>query len=139
MRLKSSIGLICLCFECIACSRASTPTSKSDLLKELQTVQSWAATAQFTADAWLHQTVPESYANRSLQKASQEMHRELTHLSSPGQPQLLSAARQLADTTDRLSVAIAHHDRDTVLQHSQQLGLERQQLSALSQSLEKQP
>jgi Tfp pilus assembly protein PilP len=68
-----------------ACSRSS---SHEKLVKSLQSVQSWTATAQMVGETWQQGNVPEAYAEQTLKKSQEEIARETKDLteSSVQQP-----------------------------------------------------
>ncbi len=119
-----------------ACSNKS-PTD--DLAKELETVTSWAATAQMTADAWLHGSVPRVFAKQTLSKAQTKLHEEtdtLAHSSTnPSQRRtILENLQRLESIVSQMSTAVEHEDHTVMTQQLKQLSTQQQTLSALAKA-----
>jgi uncharacterized metal-binding protein len=80
MQLKRQIGLLnnigsslLLLTLMTACSGKS---EADKLTKELQTVTSWAATAEMTGEAWIQGNVPTAYAKQTLSTAQKKLHKQ---------------------------------------------------------------
>jgi len=131
LRVKSLLLLLLL----TACSSKS---SADDLTKELQTVTSWAATAQMVGDAWSHGNVPTLYAKQTLSKAQQKLHQEtdtLAHSSTLTQHRtLLAQLQRLASIVGQMSIAVEQKDHVAMSQYLKQLSTQEQTLSTLAKT-----
>ena len=111
--------------------------------KELQTIDSWTATAHLLADKWLQGAVPNVYTRQTLQKVEQNLQQEANTLTKADlvrqYPDLPTQLQQLQQSVHLLSAAIAQGNRATVTQKVQQLIAQEQELYRLTNSLEAQP
>lgn len=96
-------------------------------------MESWAATAETVGDAWTRGHVPTAYAEQTLKKTQEELHKEADKLrkaqaSSDMQEQL----KRLEDTVGRMSEAAKKQDSQTMTQQMQQLARQKQTMSKLA-------
>jgi hypothetical protein len=98
----------------VACGSKST----AERIAEHDRVRvSWEQTARFAGTEWIDRAVPEAYATRTLERASEELRSEGDALRKDDIPDQdrarlrdsLNAARSLADTLER---AIRARDRE---------------------------
>src|SRR4051812_44840225 len=79
-------GLMLLCFALtISCRERS---SSVELKDEMETVSSWAATAQMVGEEWTRGSIPAAYAQRTLRTTLETFEREtesINKLSAAGQ------------------------------------------------------
>jgi hypothetical protein len=81
---------------------------------------SWEQTTRFVGAQWARRAVPDAYAARTLQRASEELRSDSEALSKEALPaeelarlhQALSVVRERADSLAR---AVRAHDRDAVI------------------------
>ncbi len=121
-----------LLLELAACSRSS---SHEKLLKSLQTVQSWTATAQMVGETWQQGAVPDAYAEQTLKKSQEEIARETKDLTEPS----AQKTQQIQETIQKLIAAVKHRQKGTIAAPLQQLSTQHQQLNTLLKAQEKQP
>jgi hypothetical protein len=117
----------------IGCSNQS----KSDkLVKELEAISSWTATAQMVGETWTQGTVPQTYAKQTLAKTRQELAKEAQMLSQPElarqQPQLPKRIRQLEQIVQQMTIAIEQNNKPAIARQIQQLNATQQQLDELA-------
>ena len=115
-----------------ACSHSS---SHEKLIKSLQTVQSWTATAQMVGETWQQGTVPDAYAEQTLKKSQEEIARETKDLTESSVRQ----TQQIQQTLQQLIAAVNQHQKDAIAAPLQQLSTQHQQLGILLKAQEKQP
>lgn len=131
--VKLSLLLLTLLTAC------SSKFSADDLSKELETVTSWAATAQMVGEAWIHRSVPTVYAKQTLSKAQEKLHKEtdtLAHSSTnPRQrDSILQHLQRLESTVSQMSMAIEQKDHTAMTQQLKQLATQEQTLKALAKT-----
>ena len=109
-----------------------------DVTKKLETVTSWAATAQMTGDAWIHGSVPTAYAKQTLSIAQKELHKEtntlFTSTNSTQRRTLVEHLQRLETTVNQMSTAVAQGNHTALAQQLKQLSAEKQTISTLGQS-----
>lgn len=131
MRFRQLISLVLLLL-LSACSSKSS----GDESQELETIMSWAATAQMAGIAWSQGNVPTVYAQQTLSQARAKLHKEtdnLTH-SSTNPTQLhpiLKQLRLLEASVSQMSQAVKQKDYTAMSQHLRQLSTQKQALSTL--------
>lgn len=111
-------------------------TSSSDAAKELNTISSWAATAQMVAEAWMQGSVPEVYAKQTLEKTQHELDNErktVENQLAQQTPQLPQQLQHLDEAIQQLTIAIDHKDKRAIAQPLHQLEAIQHQLKTLSQ------
>lgn len=113
----------------------SSKSSSDELNKELQTVQSWAATAHLVGDTWLRGDVPTAYAKRTLSTTQKELQNELNNLSQKAPPQsrstLIAQLQRLQGTVQEMSKAVELKNSTAMKQQIQELSTEEQALGKL--------
>lgn len=134
--LRNAFSLISLFFPLLlliqlaACSSQST---KDELAKELKTVESWAATAETVGDAWTRGHVPTAYAEQTLKKTQEELHKEADKLrKAQASTDMEEQLKRLEDTVGRMSEAAKKQDSQTMTQQMQQLARQKQTMSKLA-------
>jgi hypothetical protein len=140
MRSQRLSSLLLLLVALTSCTR-----SPADQLKtELQTIISWAATAQMAGEAWLKGNVPHAYAAQTLRTAEESLQEELKTIeeqpseaspaqgSSTLQASLAARGRGLVQLIDRMRAAIESRDESTVAQLLKQLEREEQAVKMMS-------
>lgn len=115
-----------------ACSNQSSTEST----KDLQTVRSWAATAQMTGDAWTRGVVPTAYAKQTLSTAQKKLHEETDNLAqlsidTTQRRTILEHLQRLEMTVNQMSTAVAQEDHTAIAQQLKQLSTQEQKLSTL--------
>ena len=115
-----------------ACSRSS---SHEKLVKSLQTIQSWTATAQMVGETWQQGKVPDAYAEQTLKKSQEEIDREANNLTDSSMQQI----QQIQQTLQQLIAAVKHRQKDAIAAPLNQLSTQHQQLDTLLKAQEKQP
>lgn len=116
----------------VACSSSPTPQK---LVKSLQTVQSWTATAQMVAESWLKGTLPNAYAEQTLEKSQAEITKETKELTDAS---LQQHSQRILQTLYQLTVAVKHHQKAMIAAQVERLSTQRQQLAADLKAQEKQ-
>jgi cob(I)alamin adenosyltransferase len=133
LRAKSLLLLLTLLTAC------SSKSSADDLTKELETVTSWAATAQMVGDAWSQGNVPTVYAQQTLSQAQQKLHQETDTLAqsstSTQRHYVLEQLQRLESTVGQMSTAVEQKDRVAMSQHLKQLSTQEQTLSTLAKTV----
>lgn len=124
-------------------SACSNKSPAKELSKHLQTVTSWAATADMTGEAWIGGNVPTVYAKQTLQKAQQEITKETTTIkklaSSQNNQQLLEQLKSLNQTVAQMSTAVEQENQTVLAQQIQQLLIKKQALSTLTKTISGKP
>jgi outer membrane murein-binding lipoprotein Lpp len=108
--------------------------SKSDRLKkEIETVNSWTATARMVVESWTRETVSTTYAKQRSTKTQQELAKEQETVSKnfSGQPQLTKQIQQLERIVQQMSSAIEHKNKTAIIEEIQQLDATQQQLARI--------
>ncbi len=144
MHLKRQIGLLnkiggslLLLTLLTACSGKS---EADKLTKELQTVSSWAATAEMTGEAWMQGNVPTAYAKQTLSTAQKKLHKQteaIARLSyDPTQlSRILEHLQLLESTVGQMSTAVEQKDRTALARLDADITQQLQQLSSQKQSI----
>lgn len=134
IQIKSLLLLLTLLAGC------SNKSSKDELTKELQTVTSWAATAQMTGDAWSRGSVPTAYAKQTLSTAQEKLHEEtdtlLTSTDSTQRRTILEHLQRLETTVKQMSRAVEQGDHAALAQELKQLSTQEQIISTLGRQNE---
>lgn len=130
-KIGGSLLLLTLLSACNSKSRAS------ELTKQLQTVTSWAATAQMTGEAWIHGNVPTVYAQQTLSTAHKKLHKETETIAQssydPTQRRtILEHIQRLESTVGQMYWAVEHKDRTAIAQHLRQLSTQKLSISTLA-------
>jgi len=137
LRFPYSVLLVAILTAC------NSQSSSINAKKELQTIDSWTATAHLLADEWLRGAVPNIYAQQTLQKVEKNLQQEADTLTKGNlvrkYPNLPTQLQQLQQSVHFLSAAIAQANRATVTQKVQQLSTQEQEFHRLRNSLEAQP
>lgn len=133
LRLFSLLFLLKLLTAC------SSQSSTNELAKELQTVKSWAATAEMVGDAWIRGNVPKAYAKQTLEKTQEELKNETDTLSklsieSSQRDTVLEQLKRLENTVGQMSKAVEQKDQKLIAQQIQQLSLEEQMIDKLAKT-----
>lgn len=115
-----------------ACSRSS---SHEKLVKNLQTIQSWTATAQMVGETWQQGAVPDVYAEQTLKKSQEEIAKETKDLTESSVRQ---QTEQIQQTLQQLTAVIQHHQKGASAAPLQQLSTQHQQLNTVLKAQEKQ-
>jgi hypothetical protein len=120
-----------------------TQPSTQDLAKELQTITSWAATAQMVSQAWLQNRVPVVYAKQTLRKVQDNLQIEFNTLAKVTPLQHRVAAfdrvKQLQHTIQQIETEIERQDRTALAQNLQVLSNRKQAIQTLIQVNGEQP
>ena len=112
-----------------ACSSQS-PGEKTT--KSLQSIQSWVATVRMASIAWNQHTIPAVYAQQTLDKAQQEIHKESQTVAQASIPAVESSLlNQIETTIQQMAIAIEQGDRSTVSRGIEQLDSEQRAMRAL--------
>ncbi|QIR35897.1 hypothetical protein HCG51_03405 [Tolypothrix sp. PCC 7910] len=112
----------------------SNQYAKADLNKEIKNVSSWSATAYMVGDAWIHDNVPDEYAQTTLKKAQEEILKEkasIEKIPKNDKSGILDKVLQLANKTEKISTAIAQKNRTQVQKSLSELAVESQSLKQL--------
>ncbi|MDZ7962932.1 MAG: hypothetical protein RMY34_34560 [Aulosira sp. DedQUE10] len=112
----------------------SSKSSQEDLTKDIKNVSSWSATAYMVGDAWIHDAVPNKYAQATLKKAQTEILTErdsIVKIPTSDKSVLLTKVLILADKTEKISTAIAQKNRSEVRKSLAELAVESQALKKL--------
>lgn len=122
----------------------SSKSGADKLTKELQTVTSWAATAEMTGDAWMHGNVSTVYAKQTLSTAQKKLHKQTETLfkssSDPTQRRmLLDRLQRLESTVGQMSRAVEQKDRTAIAQQLRQLSTQKQTISTFAKTAGGQP
>jgi hypothetical protein len=125
--LMKRVLLTSLLLVMTACS-SSTPQEK--LTKGLKTILSWSATAQMVGQTWQQGTVPQQYAQQTLEKSQQEINKEVQDLSAP--PALRQSLQQLQQTIQHMTLVIKQGDKAAIDAPLRQLATEQQQLGTFA-------
>ena len=116
-----------------ACSSQS-PGEKAQ--ESLQSVQSWVATVQMASHAWEQHKIPTVYAQQTLHKAQQEIHKEIRALTKVDVPTSeISLLKQIEMTTEQMAIAIEQNDRSAITHGIEQLTSEQRAIHALMSHL----
>ena len=107
-----------------------SPSSSHDqLVKTLKTVQSWTATARMVGETWQQGSIPDLYAQQTLEKSQQEIAKETKDLTdSPALPRQIY---QLQQTLQQMTTALKQHRKAEIATPLVQLATEQQQLETL--------
>ncbi|MGB8508632.1 MAG: hypothetical protein WCD76_09515 [Pyrinomonadaceae bacterium] len=115
--------------------------SPSDELKaEMQTVSSWAGTAQMVGEEWTRSTVTAAYARRTLETAVEAFEQETKALNelSVASPELraewLTRLEKLKQSTMQMQQGIEQGDRGRVVEEIERLKMENQAIQTSLQS-----
>lgn len=133
--LTRSVTVFVLLMMLTSCS---TQSPVDQQVKELQTVQSWAATAHMASDAWTNNTVPTAYTKRTLQTAQQSIQDSLdtlTQKASAPAP-ILADVRTVAQVVGEMGAAVERGDRAALQQQTAQLAAQEQTLGTLAKQVE---
>lgn len=135
MQSRQVKNLLLLLTLLTACSSKS---SGDDFSKELETVTSWAATAQMVGDAWIHDKVPTAYAYQTLSKAQKKLQEEtekLAHSSTdPKQHNIIQNIQRLESTVGQMSKAVEQKDCNAITKQLKQLSTQQQTLNTLAKT-----
>ena len=115
-----------------ACTHSS---SHEKLIKSLQTIQSWTATAQMVGETWQQGTVPDAYAEQTLEKSQEEIAKETKDLTESS---IQQQTQQIQQTLQHLTDAIKRHQKGEIVAPLQQLSTQHQQLETVLKAQEKQ-
>lgn len=108
-----------------ACSRSS---AHEKTVKSMKTIESWAATAQMVGETWQQGSLPDAYAQQTLQKSQEEITQEVKGLTdSPS----LSLLQPLQQTLQQMITTVQQHQKAAIVSCLQQFSHQRQQLDAL--------
>lgn len=129
-----------LLFVILFIASCSSKNSPEELTKELDTVSSWAATAQMVSEAWIHEAVPTNYAKQTLKTTQKQLQKETDKLSelsmSPKQRRtVLEALEQLKTTVSQISAAVEQKNRSALAKLVADLATQIKQLSTEEQSI----
>ncbi|MEG4024179.1 hypothetical protein [Microcoleus sp. S13C4] len=108
------------------CSQSS---SHDKLVKTLKTVESWTATARMVGETWQQGSIPDLYAQQTLEKSQQEISKETKDLTDP--PALPRQIYQLQQTLQQMTTAVKQHRKAEIATPLVQLATEQQQLETL--------
>ena len=131
--------LILLCLALSISCRARSPIV--ELKDELETVASWAATAQMVGEEWAGDAIPEAYARRTLRSASETLEQEtatingLTAIRQELRTQWLDRMEELKQSLLRMQQGIDEGNRARVEEETGKLKASHQQLQATLQRL----
>lgn len=122
----------------------SSKSSVDELTKELQTVNSWAATAQMVGDSWIRGVVPTAYAKQTLSTAQKELQKETGTLFkasiAPSQYRtILEHLQRLQSTVGDMSKAVEQGDKTALAQQLKQLSTQKRTISQLDMPVGGQP
>lgn len=115
----------------VSCSNKS---AKEDVSNDIQNVSSWSATAYMVGDAWIHDNVPNKYAQTTLKKAQEEILKEkesIEKIPTNNKSGIVDNVLRLADKTEKISTAIAQKNRSEVQKSLSELAVETQALKQL--------
>lgn len=115
----------------------SSKSSADELTKKLQTVTSWAATAEMTGDAWIQGNVPTVFAKQTLSLAQEKLHKETEKIAQlsidPMQHRtILENLMRLESTVGQMSTAVEQKDRTAIAQQLKQLSSQKQAIDTLA-------
>lgn len=119
---------------------ACSGTEADKLTKELQTVSSWAATAEMTGEAWMQGNVPTAYAKQTLSTAQKKLHKQTETIAQlsydPKQlSRILEHLQLLESTVAQMSTAVEQKDRTALARLDADITQQLQQLSSQKQSI----
>lgn len=134
--LMRSIGSLVL----LLLTACTSKSSSDDVLKELQSVKSWAATAHMVGDAWKRGAVPTAYAKQTLAKTQKELKKEVDSLSESSidkekRASIIKSIFSLQVTLTQMSTSIEHKNYQALTQEIQQLSAQEQNMTKLAQNL----
>lgn len=134
LKLNKIAGSLLLLTVLTACSGKS---EADKLTKELQTVTSWAATAEMTGEAWMQGNVPTTFAKQTLFSALQKLHKETETIAQlsydPTQRRtILEHLQILESTVGQMSIAVEQEDRIAIANQLQQLSTQKQKIIILA-------
>lgn len=121
----------------LVCAACSQQTSSEKLVKPLKTVQSWTATARMVGETWQQGTIPDTYAQQTLEKSQQEIAHETKALTAPYA--LQQSLRQLQQTLQKMTVDVKQQHKAEIATSLQQLSKQQQQLDAFVRAQGEQP
>ena len=117
----------------ICLTSCTSKSSSEEVNKEIQNVTSWSATAHMVGDAWIHDVLPQKYAEETLKKSHEEIVKSRDNIvkiqtSQQGSQQpksvLLSEVSILASKTEKISIAVAQTNREEVQKSLKELEAE---------------
>lgn len=140
LKLNKIAGSLLLLTVLTGCSG----TEADKLTKELQTVTSWAATAEMTSEAWMQGNVPTAFAKQTLSTAQKKLHKQTETIAQssydPAQRRtILEHLQSLESTVGQMSIAVEQEDRIAIAQQLQQLSIQEQTVIILANTAGKQP
>jgi TolA-binding protein len=117
--------------------------SSAQLSKELQTVTSWAATANMVDHTWIQGAVPTVYAKQTLQTAQQELQKEISTLREPqsftatkqNRVALLEHLHRLQQILEQMSTTVDQGNSTAMPQQLRQLSMEAQKIDMLAKAI----
>lgn len=126
---------------------ACTQSPTDELATELQTVESWTATAHMAGDAWVRSAVPTAYTKQTLQTAQKELKKEADTVvqlqpapdTTPSRAALLKELQHLEQMLEQMSAAVEREDRTAMAEQLRQLVAEEQAINALAKAAGGQP
>ena len=127
------ILLVSLLVLLAACGRSS-PNEK--LVKALKSIKSWTATAQMVGETWQQGSIPDIYAQQTLEKSQEEIAKETKGLTNPS---LLQQLQPLQQTLQQMTEDVKQNHKIAIATSLQKLAGEQQQLDAFAASQGKQP
>lgn len=116
----------------ISACRARSPAGEFNT--ELETVQSWAATAHMVGEAWTKDTVPIAYTEQTLQTAQQTLQEELNTIREMSavpidqRTRALESARHLQQIIRQMQAAIERKDYAAMAEQVKELTTAEQTL-----------
>jgi hypothetical protein len=126
----SLLGLPILLLGC------SSQSSAADIKKELTTVKSWTATAYMVGDAWKRGAIPTPYAQQTLQKSQEELHKsEKTLIKKSVDQKLIGYLHDIDKTLSQMSNTVEQKDHTNLDQQMQQLSLEQQEITTFADTI----
>lgn len=140
LKLNKIAGSLLLLTVLSACSG----TEADKLTKELQTVTSWAATAEMTSEAWMQGNVPTAFAKQTLSTAQKKLHKQTETIAQLSYDptrlsRILEHLQSLESTVGQISTAVEQEDRIAIAQQLQQLSIQQQTVIILANTAGKQP
>lgn len=116
-----------------ACSQ-TTPQEK--IVKALESIQSWTATAQMVGETWQQGDISTTYAQQTLEKSQQEIAKETKGINVPSA--IAIQIDHLQQTLQQMNTDLKQEHRSEIAVEIQQLAKESQQIDAFIKTQEKQ-
>ncbi|MDZ8187954.1 MAG: hypothetical protein RMX96_24275 [Nostoc sp. ChiSLP02] len=140
MRSRNAWELLLLLFTATACS---PQPSTQQLANELKTVTSWTATAHKVGDFWLQGSIPQAYAQRTLETAGKKLHEEIDTLVKVAPPEnrntVIARVQKLTETVEQMAKTVGRQDRNALTREIGELSEREQEIRSLAKTVGNQP